>query len=40
MLMPALVDAAAPLPALTNDELSRYSRHLILPEVGLRASSG
>src|SRR5271165_5315415 len=23
------------LPALTNDELSRYSRHLILPEVGL-----
>jgi adenylyltransferase/sulfurtransferase len=27
--------SAATLPELTNDELSRYSRHLILPEVGL-----
>jgi adenylyltransferase/sulfurtransferase len=26
---------AAPLPALTNDEVKRYSRHLILPEVGV-----
>jgi sulfur-carrier protein adenylyltransferase/sulfurtransferase len=26
---------SATLPELTNDELSRYSRHLILPEVGL-----
>ena len=23
------------LPKLTNDEISRYSRHLILPEVGM-----
>ena len=23
------------LPTLTNDEISRYSRHLILPEVGM-----
>ena len=26
---------ADPLPELTNDELGRYSRHLILPEVGM-----
>ncbi|WP_263355911.1 molybdopterin-synthase adenylyltransferase MoeB [Acidicapsa ligni] len=26
---------AEPLPELTNDELGRYSRHLILPEVGM-----
>jgi adenylyltransferase/sulfurtransferase len=26
---------SASLPELTNDELSRYSRHLILPEVGM-----
>jgi sulfur-carrier protein adenylyltransferase/sulfurtransferase len=32
--MPILTESAA-LPELTNDELSRYSRHLILPEVGL-----
>src|ERR1039457_6311184 len=24
-----------PLPELTTDDLSRYSRHLILPEVGI-----
>src|ERR1022692_2563364 len=24
-----------PLPELTTDDLSRYSRHLILPEVGM-----
>jgi len=27
--------AAAELPTLTNDEIQRYSRHLILPEVGV-----
>jgi sulfur-carrier protein adenylyltransferase/sulfurtransferase len=32
--MTTLTESAA-LPELTNDELSRYSRHLILPEVGL-----
>src|SRR3954467_5535899 len=25
----------APLPTLTNDEVKRYSRHLIMPEVGV-----
>jgi adenylyltransferase/sulfurtransferase len=30
----SLAEPAA-LPELTNDELSRYSRHLILPEVGM-----
>jgi adenylyltransferase/sulfurtransferase len=30
----ATATAAAELPELTKDELSRYSRHLILPEVG------
>ena len=30
----AFADAAT-LPALTNDDLGRYSRHLILPEVGM-----
>jgi adenylyltransferase/sulfurtransferase len=27
--------AAADLPSLTNDEIKRYSRHLIMPEVGV-----
>lgn len=27
--------AANPLPALSNDEILRYSRHLIMPEVGM-----
>ena len=27
--------ATASLPALTNDEILRYSRHLIIPEVGM-----
>ncbi len=27
--------AASDLPSLSNDEIARYSRHLILPEVGL-----
>jgi adenylyltransferase/sulfurtransferase len=32
--MPTITDPAA-LPELTTDDLSRYSRHLILPEVGM-----
>jgi sulfur-carrier protein adenylyltransferase/sulfurtransferase len=32
--MPTITDAAA-LPELGTDDLSRYSRHLILPEVGM-----
>ena len=32
--VPAPAEAPA-LPELTNDEIQRYSRHLILPEVGL-----
>ncbi len=31
--MPATLDTAA-LPKLSNEEIARYSRHLILPEVG------
>ena len=27
--------AAVSLPALTHEEIARYSRHLILPEVGM-----
>jgi molybdopterin/thiamine biosynthesis adenylyltransferase len=27
--------APAALPKLTNEEIARYSRHLILPEVGM-----
>ena len=29
-----VVDTAA-LPKLSNEEIARYSRHLILPEVGM-----
>jgi molybdopterin/thiamine biosynthesis adenylyltransferase/rhodanese-related sulfurtransferase len=32
--MPTIADPI-PLPELTTDDLSRYSRHLILPEVGM-----
>jgi len=32
--MPTITETA-PLPELTTDDLSRYSRHLILPEVGM-----
>ncbi len=32
--LPAL-ETKAELPKLTNDEIARYSRHLILPEVGM-----
>src|SRR6476469_1928710 len=31
----ATTTAPTPLPELTTDDLSRYSRHLILPEVGI-----
>jgi molybdopterin/thiamine biosynthesis adenylyltransferase/rhodanese-related sulfurtransferase len=33
--MIATEEIAAALPKLSNDEISRYSRHLILPEVGM-----
>jgi len=29
------VDLASALPALSNEEIARYSRHLIMPEVGM-----
>ena len=35
MTIATLTAEAETLPTLTNDELSRYSRHLILPEVGM-----
>ena len=31
----ATVTEAQPEPVLSNDEILRYSRHLILPEVGM-----
>ncbi|MDQ3818130.1 MAG: molybdopterin-synthase adenylyltransferase MoeB [Acidobacteriota bacterium] len=31
----AAVEEAASLPSLTNEEIARYSRHLIMPEVGM-----
>jgi sulfur-carrier protein adenylyltransferase/sulfurtransferase len=33
--MPTLTEENGALPQLTNEEIGRYSRHLILPEVGL-----
>jgi molybdopterin/thiamine biosynthesis adenylyltransferase/rhodanese-related sulfurtransferase len=33
--MPTAVEETVQLPKLTNDEIARYSRHLILPEVGM-----
>src|SRR3712207_2593035 len=30
--------AISPLPALSNEEIARYSRHLIMPEVGMERS--
>jgi molybdopterin/thiamine biosynthesis adenylyltransferase/rhodanese-related sulfurtransferase len=33
--MPTLIEEITTLPTLTNDEIQRYSRHLILPEVGM-----
>lgn len=32
----AVVDDKETLPALSNEEIARYSRHLIMPEVGLK----
>jgi len=32
---PTVAEAATTLPELTNDEIKRYSRHLIMPEVGV-----
>src|SRR5881396_3301674 len=32
---PSATETARELPALTNDEIKRYSRHLIMPEVGV-----
>lgn len=29
------IEEVAPLPSLTNEEIARYSRHLIMPEVGM-----
>src|ERR1700712_1590197 len=34
-LIPEPQAVAAELPKLSNDEIARYSRHLILPEVGM-----
>jgi adenylyltransferase/sulfurtransferase len=33
--MPTAIEEAVQLPKLSNEEISRYSRHLILPEVGM-----
>ncbi|NCG17492.1 MAG: molybdopterin-synthase adenylyltransferase MoeB [Rhodobacterales bacterium] len=33
--MPRIVDSSDALPKLSNDEIGRYSRHLILSEVGM-----
>jgi adenylyltransferase/sulfurtransferase len=33
--MPTALEEAVQLPKLTNEEIARYSRHLILPEVGM-----
>src|SRR5580704_17837578 len=33
--MPTFTEETVALPQLSNDEIARYSRHLILPEVGL-----
>src|SRR5271169_6092414 len=33
--MATILESPAALPQLSNDEIGRYSRHLILPEVGM-----
>ncbi len=33
--MPAAIEETVQLPKLSNEEIARYSRHLILPEVGM-----
>ncbi len=34
-IVPSVAGGVDPLPSLTQDEIRRYSRHLILPEVGV-----
>src|ERR671935_208935 len=34
-IVPSIAGGAAAGPALSNDEILRYSRHLIMPEVGM-----
>ena len=35
MIVPAIAGGSDGLPELTNDEIARYSRHLLLPEIGV-----
>jgi sulfur-carrier protein adenylyltransferase/sulfurtransferase len=35
MIVPSIAGGAPELPELTNEEIGRYSRHLILPEIGV-----
>jgi adenylyltransferase/sulfurtransferase len=35
MIVPSIAGGIPDLPELTNDEIGRYSRHLILPEIGV-----
>jgi adenylyltransferase/sulfurtransferase len=35
MIVPSIAGGGPDLPELTNDEIARYSRHLILPEIGV-----
>jgi molybdopterin/thiamine biosynthesis adenylyltransferase/rhodanese-related sulfurtransferase/molybdopterin converting factor small subunit len=35
MIVPSIAGGTPDLPELTNDEVGRYSRHLILPEIGV-----
>src|ERR1700727_1462273 len=35
--MPTAIEETVELPKLSNDEIARYSRHLILPEVGVES---
>ena len=35
MIVPSIAGGTKDLPELTNDEIGRYSRHLILPEIGV-----
>ncbi len=35
MIVPSIAGGSSDLPELTNDEIARYSRHLILPEFGV-----
>ena len=35
MIVPSIAGGSEDLPELSNDEIARYSRHLILPEIGV-----